>query len=631
MKSHDLSIIHLSDLHFSNGVQRSVCEKLIRDLGEQVKNDRDIILVITGDFITGNDFEHNKANVVSFFKSIREVLPKSVRLLDVELVPGNHDGSRAVDSPDYNGKTYLSKLDSYKELESAIYKIFSIEPRNIPGTTVVDFYDRKLELCRLDTASFETHSKLVKQVADKTDDDDTARACVEVIEKKFCEHFENQLKQCAAEHQRHIAENNHRDLDLTIVLSHHPLSILRFPKYETVDDVLFQNNFSVGDILISGHVHSAGKKFASYNTHQSISLTTGLGWQDNPNDFLRYSIYRINLDRKTCQIIVRSSVRNEDFRQDETSGQNDEFMLYKHMTLPLKLNSVGAAIHAKSFCDGHRRGIYADVTVIEAIPKMLSALQDARKKLEFKVLNYELIAKAKMREEKYSGLFNAIRNWNKDKKALLETCINEIVKRDNFLEEVVKEICSELGAMLRKLTEENELEDNAGDISTPSRIEWRVHARRYKGMKCNKIKKKTDLYVSNFAFDVYGESHKQVPSDMEWDSLIKAAFNSKHKVLVNSANPQISKQQTEWSDFLTCVPFTHKPSKFIKVFSVRESRPLLSFGISFKVNDHDGMCKATQLLYLLEYLQLGNLIEEVLELFITRYNFSTTDIIKGLT
>ena len=630
MKTHDLCIIHLSDLHFSDGLCRPVVEKLIKDIGEQIEEDQDIILVITGDFVTKNDFAKNKKNVENFFAGIRGVIPKDTNILDVELVPGNHDGYRAVDSVDYNEGTYLSRLDAYEELHRAIYKIFDIQPHKYSGTTVVDFYDRKVVFCRLDTASFEMTSNLRTQVFKRETNEDDARKIIECIEKHFCQYFEEQLKRCASEYKNIISENNHAEPDLSMVLSHHPLSLLNLINYDTVDEALFRNAFEVGDIMISGHVHSAGRGFVSYNTHQKIMLTTGLGWQDDPNELLRYSLYRINLDRKTCQITVRSSIRNEDFRQDATSGQNYEFVRYDHMTLPLKLDSVGAAIHAKTISAGHKRSIYADMIVIEKIPNVLTAFCETRKKLEFKVLNYERLAKEKATVARFRSAWIAARNWNKEKATLLELDIKSAVKKEKYLVEIIKEICCEVGVLLHKITTASDLENSKGVISSLEKIEWRVHARQYKGMNLRKLKKNKDIYVSSLALDVFGEKHKNRPSDISWDSLIKAAFEAGHKVLINSANPKISKQQTEWSDFLTCVPITSKTSKFTKVFSARESRPLLTFGISFKVNNPQRLCEATRLLYILDYLGIGELIETILELFVSHYGFDTNDIIKDL-
>ena len=70
MKSHDLCIIHLSDLHFSDGVYKSVFEMLIRDIKDQVSGDANIVIAVTGDLVTKKEFSENSGNVLKFFKGI---------------------------------------------------------------------------------------------------------------------------------------------------------------------------------------------------------------------------------------------------------------------------------------------------------------------------------------------------------------------------------------------------------------------------------------------------------------------------------------------------------------------------------------------------------------------------------
>ena len=51
MKSYDLCIVHLSDLHFSGGVGKPVIDKLIRDIGNEIQQERDVAFVVTGDLL----------------------------------------------------------------------------------------------------------------------------------------------------------------------------------------------------------------------------------------------------------------------------------------------------------------------------------------------------------------------------------------------------------------------------------------------------------------------------------------------------------------------------------------------------------------------------------------------------
>ena len=160
MTSHDLCIVHLSDLHFAEGVPRPVFEHLIQDLGKQIKNDRDIAFVVTGDLVSKGRIKENEENVLHFFKGICDVFPPEANLLDVEIVPGNHDGVRADKKTKYNNGSYLNDLSDYEHLSASLYGEFGrighgITSKNVSGNCSIDFYGRRIEFVRLDTSSFE--------------------------------------------------------------------------------------------------------------------------------------------------------------------------------------------------------------------------------------------------------------------------------------------------------------------------------------------------------------------------------------------------------------------------------------------------------------------------------------------
>ena len=178
--------------------------------------------------------------------------------------------------------------------------------------------------------------------------------------------------------------------------------------------------------------------------------------------------------------------------------------------------------------------------------------------------------------------------------------------------------------MLKKLTDKNVMQDNKGHESSAGSVKWRVHARLYNGRKGSTYKKDKDSYGALFAVDIEGCKADKQPSVVPWDCLIKATYNTNSRVLVNSANPEISRTGTEWSDFLTCVP---KNKTLIKVFKGRESRPLLTFGVSFDATDAQGLCDATRVLYLLAYLDIGKEIEDIIESFVSRFGLNTEDIV----
>ena len=632
MKSNDLCIIHLSDLHFSEGIYKPVFEVLIRDIKSQVREDANIVIAVTGDLVTKKDFSANKENVLRFFRGILDVIPEDSRVMDVEIVPGNHDGDRAIDSNDYNQSTYLHNLKDYDDLVSEIYSIFcqkykSLEKHERVGATALDFYGRKIMFCRLDSSSFELPSRLRSQIKKRFEDDlreDRIRELEHEFTKAFAKEFITQLKKIGDAYRNFSPANAHKNLDLVISLLHHPVAMISLDGYDTIEEALFKNHFEFSDISLSGHTHEARHGLASYNSRQKITLSTGMGWDENPSDLRRYSIYRINLDRNTCQVMIRYSVSNETFRPDDTAGVNDEFALYKHFTLPLKLRSVGAAIHANTREKLQSRGIYADTQVIEYIPKMLKALEDAKMRVVYKIVGYNDIAQVSRKKDVPDGVFKRIL-WALSGNTYWNVNLKKNMIKKHVFRDLVNVICGEISQVLRNLSNVDILEDANGREA--GAIEWRVHARKYKGRRDRRYTKRNDSYIAMRAIDIMGCNHKNVPSDVTWSGMIEAAFSSQKYILINSANPTINQHNTEWSDFMTFMP---KDRKFVKMFANKQSRPLLTFGISFRVEDVDAMGKATRMLYLLEYLGLHGFVEDSLTFFVNKYGFTTDDIIKEL-
>lgn len=633
MTSHDLCIVHLSDLHFAEGVPRPVFEHLIQDLGKQIKNDRDIAFVVTGDLVSKGRIKENEENVLHFFKGICDVFPPEANLLDVEIVPGNHDGVRADKKTKYNNGSYLNDLSDYEHLSASLYGEFGrighgITSKNVFGNCSIDFYGRRIEFVRLDTSSFEFPKKLREQIAD----DLKTKGCVpyEKVEAQFKKqtdavraYLSRQVAEACRAHRDETASRGHRDPDLVIVLSHHPLSILNESGYDNSEDTLFKNNLEFDDVWISGHTHQSQQYFTSDNMRQRVMLTTGIGWQESPHELLRYSIYRINLDRNTCQVTIQSATANEDFSPDKTTCANQEFALYRHLTLPLKLASVGAAIHAHTYIQGSPCGLYADFSVIEAIPKVLEALRRVRSKVRDKILTYGVMARAAEPRKSFGtrirNLFDGIGGE--------EVALRRRVMKNHYFSDLINVLCLELSEMLRTLSQVDRIVDQNGKEAEGRNVLWRVHARLYRGRSKKTITKECDRYVAAKAFEVLGVECEKMPSDIEWGGLIEAASKTGEMVLIDSANPHINVHETDWSDFMTIVP---RVDVLKKRFPQGEVRPLLTFGISFKAEGCSSLNVATKILYLLEYLGVHSIIADAFSFFIDRYKFTAKEVVKEL-
>lgn len=639
MVSHDLTVVHLSDLHFRDGAYRRVFHKLISDIKAQLVQDKDVVIVVTGDLVTKGNVCTNKENVVSFFNELMSELPSGINLLDLEIVPRNHDGRRGDDIFTWESKGYLLDMGEFESLVGEIYEVTRkrfpwVASKKFNGLTEIMFHDRRIAFCRLDTSSYEVSTHRRKIVDDLLADHSVRQVyvadnVVREFNKSFAQHFTKQLHDSGAQYHALCRNNGGREPDLTVVLTHHPFSLLSLDEYDTFEDALFKNNFEIGDVFLAGHTHTGNHGLTSHNAQHKIMLNTGLGWHESPDDLLRYSIYRMNLDRNTCNVSIRSSSANEDFRSDASTGTSIEFSQRNTVTLPLKTRTVGAAIFANTASVNHCFGIYLDARVANRIKEFIGEMRWTRLRINQKIDGYERLA-----EEEYKNLSFAEALW-----LLLRRCraklrpsrleIKYIVVREHYFRDFIKEITLELSQMLANLSLPPVLEDkrDAGvSLQSALGIEWRVHVRRYMGKNEKKIKPKNDEYRATHAFGLEGEDLAIKPRPIRWGGLIEYGYRG-DGCLINSANPGINKIGTEWSDFITIMP---KEQRLIKKFGRAECRPLLTFGISFKSADFMHLSVATKTLYLLEYLGIQSLVEDSFVYFMDKYSFNSADVISEM-
>lgn len=633
MKSRNLTVIHLSDLHFSGGAYRPVFEKLIKDVAQQIKDDEDVLIVVSGDLVSKGEIDANSKNVVDFFERLRRAIPSEALFHGIEIVPGNHDLQRTL-AKKGSSYEYFQDKTKYLRLAKRVYKAMNVRPKTAYGSTVLDFHGRRIHIARLDTSWFELPSNLKKQIESEAAGVKSSKCDVKSIYQlytnRLSENFKTQGQRLSLQYTLDVAKNNHVEPAISIILAHHPLSVLNATGYDLPDDMLFRNGLEFGDVWMCGHMHFAQHYFTSDNTRQRIMLTTGMGWQDSQHEQLRYSIYRMNLDRNTCQVSIRSSVSNEDFRADGTSGSNYEFSLYGHITLPLRLKSVGAAIHANSVPGKHPSCVFVDVPLVESIPSVLKEFRKAQIRLLSRIEGYEREAKEAVLRKGYSvgGILKRLRSVFSPNIVDIETGLsNKVVRHLNkkhMLSKFIEEICVELSSLLKNIASIEQVEDKSGVPVAGINIRWRAHTRSYLGRTLKKFDKKKDVYKAKEWLDVEGERCSQEPSDVSWGSLIKSASDHPKKILINSANPRINSHETEWSDFATFVP---ADSRLYKIFPTREKRPLVSFGISFCSDDYNSLKAATRTLYLVEYLGISDLVNEMLVAYIERFNLTGKDVL----
>ena len=493
MTSHDLCIIHLSDLHFANGIYRSVFDNLINDIRRQVREDEDIAILVTGDLVSQGAIAPNKDELGKFFEGLAAALPVSSHLHALEIVPGNHDGQRKL-IKDSNGIQHFDlDLCEFEDVVKIVRQHFE-GTCHLPVrpcahmTTAIDFYGRHIVFCMLNTSFFEQPIRAREIIEEELKKSGTYEA--EKVNRLFTQYKEDlrqkidaQCRDICKQCQDDRAAHGRCAPDLTIITAHHPLSVLNISGYEQAEDALFKRNLEFGDLWISGHVHFSQHYFTSDNTKQRIMLTTGIGWQDSQRELLRYSIYRVNLDRNTCQVSHRFSTSNDDFKPDGTTGTNEEFSLYKHFTLPLRLNSVGATIHANSSSEVHARGFYVDVSAVEMLPRMLSEMREARRHLCKLIDSCGDEVRGCYKNGLSGGFWHRIFTVRREERPIPLAKIRKRLHKKRTFVCLADSICKEFACVLQRIALLKLVEDKKGSVDDAGVIEWRVHWRRYQGCR----------------------------------------------------------------------------------------------------------------------------------------------------
>lgn len=630
MTSRDFCIVHLSDLHFKKGSNRLVFQRLLKDVGSQICNDEAVVFAVTGDIGSKSVVRECKEHILHFFKSLRDVVPKKVKIVHLLMVPGNHDGKRPDLSNNYNDGSYLLDLRDYDDIEKSVCAIFnSCHEGDMSQEQKVlhsmEWNGRRIVFVKLNSSSFESGDRLRNQISGDLKSQGPVQekdvdALVEMFSDKFRESFKKQCGEAYRMFQEDMDAHNHSSPDLTILLAHHPLAVINTSNVDDTEESLYKSNLEFGDMWLSGHTHISQQSFFSYNNRQRMMLATGIGWQETSHEEMRYSIYRVNFERGTCQVVVRSATANKDFGAHRHVGSNDEFELHKHETLPLKLDSVGAAIHSNSAIGGHRRSLYVDTQVVEEIPRILNNISIEGVVLRQKISGIEheqlaLLKKANLCKRIYYGVV-----YKDD--SLLK--VRQQVTRDRkIFYDVIYSVCQSVARILESATKPLKTEDKNGEVQDDCQILWRVHARVYRGKNSDHIREKFDSYNAIYSCDEQGDK-ADLPKRVDWGGVIKQAFSHEPKVLIDSANPFVNETTTDWSDFMTIIPSNVVLQKKDK----KELRPLLSFGISFKTDNSTSLKIATRTLYLLEYLGVQRLIDNALNLFFDRYEITKKEIVR---
>ena len=636
----DIYVLHLSDLHIeakANGSYSNSLGSLIDDLEVQLKNVAELILVISGDII--NKGTYNNENIEAtkdFFLKLKEILGN--RVIDVQIVPGNHDKQRnkinklLCKDHTCNGLKNEEDWDSIIESYSYFFKNcktildifgFSYDDgyNNTFGIKLVRSNNKNLCFIRLDTAWC--------SCADSQKDESDYRKL------KIGEY---QLSKLKKEYQtiKRERETVGEEINLTVVLSHHPLDWLDPEDEEACENSFLSEDELNADILLCGHVHNFSLMHYFNHVHSILTLVTGFaGEETRIKDNHRYSLYVLNLANNSCDIIMRRTTNNNKFKSDYSvyTGINEEKR--EKLTYPIRVRESHPFISMTAPSPLLEKSLYIGSSMLSEIPKISSALSDFTRSMANKNSNFKMDCLDKIVSQFEETDETEIKDESELDISLEDHHIEEILERIQDYLLLGEEITSEEKEYLRH---SDVLKDFFGFLQQicidlvdcliecfPQNTTIRAHFRKYH--------EKYDKYVLICHYSYNEPPDCNPPKPVNWGGLIELAFNEK-KPVVFSATTQLNKTETNWNDFMTIVPQFYDNQIEIKTKNQTgkkvkyEKRPLFTFGLSIRTNFYTE--QLSKVLYLLSFLRLDEVLATTINDYINIFELNPSDFSKKL-
>ena len=654
LKVSDLYVLHLSDLHIS-GPLDSVFFALVKDFKAQVKNVRQLAIVVTGDIVQGNSFDDiSKQSIIRFFSFLKEAIPRKCVLKAVEFVPGNHDISRPACKNAFHAWTYRPQAKDYLDLIYEIRKIFfgrtCIRNNITYGVTKIDYNGRSICLLKVDTSWYKDHKSLGKESAADLaqfgnkgghyDLNSIIQNRIDAMEKAT----ERQHRYLYFEYRKILEQckSQNSDIVCTIALSHFPVTWLMGEANKKLQDFLYENGLPNIDIWLCGHAHNAQLYFNNDDSKSTLMLMTGVGRRLSLDVKQRYSLYQLSFERNVCAVKIRAISNQEEFFSSDTSlyrgaSRHD----YDFCCFPLRSRTPGTVYRLNAVEVKASKGIYFDedvVSIFREVAQRIAVLyaklqEESRKHLwllvselgsskRLKLTESQIIKAVLWDDYRDRDRYASNTNWR--------NIVTDIIVKNNIFRDLLLYILSDVQEMLSlpKVAEVGipQAETYTCNPNFRDNVLIRIHFRRYLGAGKSQYEKGFDSYVACLKEDIIGNPPKVAP----WDGLISKAFNHKDKLLVNSISEIPNPITTKWSDFLTAVP--DLPEN-VKVFSrplPTISRPLLTYGVSVWFDSFESGMLASRVLYACDFVRLNHCISSAINFFVEHANADLERIVGKL-
>lgn len=577
----DLSILHLSDLHFdTSGAQPyNLYESLLADIKIELKYSQNVVIVVTGDLVNRANYEC-KELVIKFFTTLNDIIKNQLnkKIYGIYFVPGNHDKERTYSTSllgnlnikmdsEYN-KNFKPFFDeaykNYHDLVKEILDIYGVkyDDTYTYGTKEIEIDEKYFRFVCLDTAW--------------TAQGDSDRRNLKVGQFQIDE-IQRQYKE-----QQSKRVNDKKD-EVTFVLAHHPLSWLSGTEEDYVRNFLIGQRGIGADIFICGHTHTRDIINWSNNRHSLMTLSTGIGWPDSFDsdhaDLHAYAIYVLHFDLNAIDIYVRSTNDGGMFVPDHRIYTSDENRKNNKIVLPIKSMSVQSYLTLGSLDKRSPKVCFLTNDFLDDIRKFVFAMGCFR---QFVVECIESDVRA----------LEPILKKTKNGKVMSDEMKDEI----NFhFQTFLQSICDLLA------------EEILGHYDFQENDRIRFHFRYT--IKSEKKDEPLTYYKLCLSYWPDVDLKEKNLSAIEWGQLIKDAYTVK-RPLIYSANPDNCVKTTKWLDFITIIPdFVENTFIVDEKQHIQETRPYLTFGASITSE------KFKNVLYCLDYYRF----DKILATLIRRY------------
>ena len=643
MRLEELTILHLSDLHFGGNTSELIYTDLLSDVERLLKNINFLVILVSGDLVNQGVYKGNAVKVKHFFKKLKRTLTRvGVKKIEVEITAGNHDVVRPRITNNYNNETYLPDLTSFQKLAKDVYGIFGLKNKPRTGITQLKHHGKRIFLIRVDS-SFQLSKKEIREDIQK---DFNEKNLSERDKKKIDELSDRQLKAIDKDviSQRSILQKDYAKKverlhnmrpSLSIALSHYPLTWLNDTGREQVQDTLFKKGLAYVDVWVSGHVHDVNSSYACENGKATVMLTTGIGRQEEPNTAQRYSIYRLCLDRNTSLVRVRRALAGRRFEDDPTFANKGPENFHRLHILPLWSGPVGSIIRLNSPEDMQSAAFYVDDSAVALVQEINTRIQILRTRIAYRKREFVCqIVHSLMEMEEVAEKSDVVRwvSGARNPKAMpkLFEIINQLMYRKDCFNKFLKYICLEVVQVLKRdWGSVSRYLPHCDKENVFAKIIWRTHFRYYLGHGCKNGNISCDSYKVLCSENV--TKHRNRIKNVAWGGVLRGAFNHPRRILVSSANYGLNETITKWDDFVTIIP--NLPGNDINMNGDADAnvnkRPLLTFGISVKGDSFEESALASKCLYILEYLDLCTIISEGIKEFIDITGFDYVKFLRG--